>query len=129
MVHHMYNSLLYGLPDSLFQKLQRMQNAAARMLTRTPKYDHVTPILKQLHWLPVSQRVTYKVLMIVFKVIHGLAPAYLEEMLELKPTSGRSMRSNNQSLLLAPKARSATYGDRNFRVLGPALWNKLPLSL
>jgi len=123
------NSLLYGLPDTLLQRLQRVQNSAARMLTRTPLRDHITPILRELHWLPVHQRIIYKVLMIVFKALHELAPSYIQEMIELKPTSERSMRSDSQSLLIVPRARTVSYGDRNFRVFAPVLWNKLPTSM
>ena len=123
------NSLLYGIPDFLLQRLQRIQNSAARMLTKHPKQDHVSPILKQLHWLPVSQRIIFKVLTIVFKALHGLAPPYIEELLHSKPVSERSMRSNNQGFLLVPKRRTVTYGDRNFRVFAPVLWNNLPSGL
>ena len=118
--------MLYGLPDTLLKRLQQVQNAAARMLTKTPKREHITPILHELHWLPVSHRIIFKVIMIVFKAIHGLAPPYIEELVQQKPLSERSMRSDNQCLLLTSKARTVTYGDRNFRVYAPVLWNNLP---
>jgi hypothetical protein len=123
------NSLLYGIPETLLQRLQRVQNAAARMLTQSPKQDHVSPILRELHWLPVSQRIVYKVLTIVFKALHGLAPLYIEELLHFKPVTERSMRSNNQRYLVVPRVRTVTYGDRNFRVFAPVLWNNLPIAI
>ena len=66
-------SLLYGLPMKSISKLQRVQYAAARLITNTPRYDHNTPVLRSLHWLSVEERVTFKILTLSFKAIHGLA--------------------------------------------------------
>jgi len=68
------NSLLYGISDGLLTKLQTVQNAAARVVTGTRKFDHITPVLRQLHWLPVRQRIIFKLAMMVFKCIRRLAP-------------------------------------------------------
>ena len=88
--------------------------------------DHITPILKQLHWLPVKFRLQYKALLMVFKILNGTAPEYLSELiLHYKPK--RSLRSENQSLLQVPSTRLKTFGDRAFSVFGPRLWNNLPL--
>ena len=65
----------------------------------------------------------------MFKALHGLAPPYIEELLQFKPASERSMRSNNQCFLVVPRARTVTYGERNFRVFAPVLWNNLPSGL
>ena len=73
------NSLLYGIGDGLVKKLQAVQNSAARVVTGTRKYDHITPVLCDLHWLPVRHRIDFKVAMTVFKCIHGLAPQYLAD--------------------------------------------------
>ena len=70
------NSLLYGFPNSCILKLQRMQNSAARNIYQRKKFDQVTPLLKQLHWLPIRQRIEYKLLLLCFKAQHGLAPSY-----------------------------------------------------
>ena len=76
------NSLLYGLPQFLIDHLQAVQNCAARLITRSRKHDHITPILRQLHWLPVHSRIKYKILLLTFKALHGLAPSYITEMLQ-----------------------------------------------
>ena len=73
------NSLLVGVSGDLLNRLQSVQNAAARMVTGTRKYDHITPVLRGLHWLPIRQRVVYKVAMLVYKCLHGVAPSYLTE--------------------------------------------------
>ena len=65
------NSLLYGLPQTLIDRLQAVQNCAAHLVTRSRKHDHITPILKQLHWLPVYSRIKYKILLLTFKALHG----------------------------------------------------------
>ena len=70
------NSLLYGLPQHLISRLQSIQNKAARVVTRTGKFDHITPVLKQLHWLPVRYRIVFKILLLVYKALNGTAPSY-----------------------------------------------------
>jgi len=70
------NSLLYGISDGLLTKIQTVQNAAARVVTGTRKFDHITPVLHQLHWLPVLQQITFKLAMITFKRLNGLVPSY-----------------------------------------------------
>ena len=71
------NSLLYGVSDELLRKLQVIQNAATRVVTVAKKFDHITPVLRELHWLPVRERIRFKLAMIVYKCLHGLAPPYL----------------------------------------------------
>ena len=71
------NSLLVGVADHVIRKLQRVQNAAARMITGTCKFDHITPILRELHWLLVAKWIQYKIAMLVNKCLRGLAPLYL----------------------------------------------------
>ena len=73
--------LLYGSPSSEMQKLQRLQNAAARLITRTKKSDHITPVLINLHWLPIKHRVIFKLLLYTYKALHGLTPDYLANLL------------------------------------------------
>ena len=117
------NSLYYGICHSSLSRLQPDQNAAARMLTGTRKRDHISPILALLHWLPVKYRIDFKVLLLVFKALHGLAPLYISDLLMLYHTS-RPLRSSNQFNLAIPQTRMKTKGDHGFSAVAPALWNK-----
>ncbi len=119
------NALLGGCPASSINKLQIVQNAAARVLTRSRKYDHITPILQSLHWLPIKFRISYKILLLTYKSLNGLAPAYLNSLLSrYNPT--RSLRSQNSGLLVVPRIAKSTKGGRAFSYLAPKLWNSLP---
>ena len=120
------NSILYGLPDYLIGRLQQIHNTAARILTLTRKYDHISPILKKLHWLPVEKRIIYKILILTYRCLHESTPIYLADLLHPHQPS-RSLRSSELSLLRVPKSRTKTYGDRAFQNAAPKLWNKLPL--
>jgi hypothetical protein len=118
------NALLQGISKTQLDKLSRVQRTAARVVTCTKKYTPIN-ILNELHWLPVAQRISFKILVLVFKSLNGLGPQYLTELLDAYvPT--RSLRSQDQLLLLIPKTRLITAGDRAFRVAGPKLWNVLP---
>ena len=75
------NSLLYGLPTTQLNKIQRLLNAAARLVCRSPRYCHLTPLMHNLHWLPVNLRIRFKVLLFVFKAIHGVAPCYISDLI------------------------------------------------
>ena len=97
-----YNSLLFRLPDKQIKKLQRGQNAAARLISYTPWFGHITPVLRTLHWLPIRFRIEFKMLVIIFKSIHGLSPVYISDLTSTKLQSKYCLRSNNV-LLLAPK--------------------------
>lgn len=118
------NALYYGLPQLLLNRLQRIQNTAARLVMRRRKYEHITPVLSELHWLPVRYRIQYKILLLVFKSIFGLAPVYLSNLIN-EYTAVRNLRSNSKDLLIVPTTRTV-YGERRFGVCGPKLWNALP---
>ena len=121
----LYNCLLYGVSQCAIQKLQKVMNAAAKLILGGKKFDSVTPLLKKLHWLPVKQRINYKILLITYKALHGLAPSYLKDL--LKPyRPNRNLRSNDQLLLQIPRTNKS-YGDRAFEICAPKLWNDLPL--
>ena len=123
------NCLLLGLPQNLIQKLQLLQNAAARLIMKIRKHDHITPTLQDLHWLPVLQRIDYKTILIVFKALHDLAPGYIKDMLTVKHNTRHSLRSNGSNVLVVPKSGSVRYGDRNLKNIAPKLWNELPSNL
>ncbi|KAF7710058.1 hypothetical protein HF521_008930, partial [Silurus meridionalis] len=122
------NALLGGCPASLINKLQLVQNAAARVLTRSKKYDHITPILSSLHWLPVKFRLDYKLLLLTYKALNGLAPMYLSSLLT-RYNPPRSLRSQNSGLLVVRRMAKSTKGGRTFSHLAPKLWNSLPDSV
>ena len=108
------NSLLYGINKSHLDKLQRLQNCAARLVTGTRKYEHITPVLKELHWLPVRFRIQYKILLLCFKCFYGIAPSYLCDLLAPYNPSCYNFRSCSGNLLHVPKSALATGGDRSF---------------
>jgi hypothetical protein len=121
-------ALLYGLPASVIQRLQRIQNTAARVATRRKKHDHITPALENLHWLPIHYRVQYKVLLYVFKALKQEAPLYLEELVNIyKPA--RSLRSESNTTLVTPIVRAKSYGESRFDKAAASLWNGLPNDL
>ncbi len=122
------NSLFTCLSNSTLKRLQVVQNSAAKLLTKSSKRSHVTPILISLHWLPVKFRINLKIIVMVFRALHGQAPVYINEM--LKPyNSSRNLRSSNQILLVVPRSRLKTKGDCAFEVVVPKLWNALPREL
>ncbi len=105
-----------------------VQNAAARLLTTSRVFDHISLILTSLHWLPVKQRIEFKILVLVFKALHGLAPAYLFDLLRCHNPS-RTLRSSNLGVLSVRRSRLIHRGDRAFAIAGPKLWNSLPGSV
>ena len=122
------NSLLCGAPSTLINKLQRIQNIVARIISGHGRCEHITPVLKSLHWLPVQQRIKFKTLVLVYKAVNNLAPVYLQELLHPHvPCIG--LRSSEKNLLVVPFTRSSAIQQCAFSAAGPRLWNSLPLSL
>ena len=121
------NSLLHNLPNYQTKKLQFIQNHAARAVKKCKKSDNITQTLIDLHWLPVKFRLQYKLLILVYKCLHGDGPAYLSSLLEEYHPS-RNLRSTAQACLYESLVHKR-YGERAFSVAGPKLWNVLPESL
>ena len=124
--------MLYGLSDSLTKRLRNLQNSAARLVTRTRLNEHITPILRDLYWLPVYQRTQFKILVITFKIVHGQAPLYLSSLLT-RWSPRKSTRQAAEIRFIEPEFRrdycSEYYGGRSFSVAASRLWNKLPNSI
>jgi hypothetical protein len=123
------NSLLCGCPQYLIDRLQKIQNNAARLVVRVRKTDHVTPILKSLHWLPVSSRIQYKVMSICFNCLSGTSPEYLSSLLHVYTPSRELRSSSDKRKLCIPSVQTKTFGQRTFVYQAPVLWNTLPLEV
>ena len=115
------NSLQYGISNKLINRLQKLQNAAARLVTNSRKDVSSRKLLQTLHWLPIRSRIQFKILTLVYRCLHDQAPTYLSDLLSIKDPSTYSLRSNHSFLLQVPKMKCKTFGDRGFHVAGPIL--------
>ena len=102
------NALLQGLPQVLIERLQRIQNCAARLIIRSRKSEHITPVLRELHCLQVKYRLRFKVNTFMYKALNGLAPAYMSDIVQ-KHQPTRSLRSTEKSLLVVPVLHLKTH--------------------
>jgi len=118
------NSLFVGMTDSNFKKLQRVQNTLARVVLRAGKFEHITPALIDLHWLPVKQRVVYKQALITFNVLHNDSPLYLRDLLTMY-TPSRNLRSSSHHLLSVGYMRTVS-ASRCYKHSAATIWNALP---
>ena len=121
------NSFLAGLPVYLVRRLQLVLNASALLTYHLRRSDHISDALACLHWLRVPERIEFKIAVLTYKVIHGLAPGYLGPFTRVAGLpSRRSLRSVGTNRLLVPTSRLSTVGSRAFPVTGPQIWNDLP---
>ena len=121
------NSLLSGVPMYMTDQLQRVHNTAARIVTRSNP-EHITPVLESLHWLKIRYRIRFKILLLTYKCINGLAPEYLSDLV-IPYCPKRVLRSASQCRLKIQDSRLKTQGDRSFRVASQKEWNQLPLDI
>jgi len=121
------NTTLAGLPASQLSRLQSVLNAAARLIHRSSRYEHVTPILRDLHWLQSPERIDFELAVLTYRCLHGLATRYLSDHIQsIAVFNRRSLRSSSSSQLVIQRTRLSTVGDRAFPVVGCHLWNNLP---
>ena len=121
------NSVLWGLPATQLDRLQRVQNAAARIVTRTKRTEHITPVLHSLHWLPITKRIDHKILSLAYSCMRNTAPEYLSEIVPVYQPP-RRLRSCSQSLFCLPSSENTNKkrsGARAFKNAVPKLWNPL----
>ena len=115
-----------GTRNSVIQSMQKVQNTAARLILRAPRHQNCTPLLQQLHWLPVSEGIKYKTSCMCYNAITGSAPSYFSELLHLY-SPFRSLRSSSDTRMLKiQRFNRKTNGFRTFSHFGPHIWNNLP---
>uniref|UniRef100_A0A8C6KA24 Reverse transcriptase domain-containing protein n=1 Tax=Nothobranchius furzeri TaxID=105023 RepID=A0A8C6KA24_NOTFU len=119
------NSLLSGSPQNVVKSLQLVQNAAARVLMRIKKRDHISPVLASLHWLPVKFRIDFKILLLTYKALNNQAPSYISDLI-VPYVPNRALRSQTAGLLVVPRISKIRMGGRSFSYQAPLLWNQLP---
>jgi len=124
------NSVFTGISGQLLQRLQTIQNAAARLITGDRRSQHMTSILHQLHWLPIRQRILFKTPVLVYKCRRGMAPSYLSTYcMPASSHDGRCHLPSAASGQLTVPRMTTNYGDHSFTVSGPTMWNSLPAAL
>ena len=121
------NAVFVGLRTSSLKPMQSLQNQAAKVILQKRKFDSASDCLKELHWLPIIQRIHFKVLCLVFKCIYNTAPGFLKQLIQFRKSTYNTRSSCNPPLFV-PRTFTS-FGSRAFSSLGPKLWNDLPDSL
>ena len=123
------NSLFSAVPDEKIYRLQQIQNHAARLIRKIPMKESITPVLKDLHWLPVKARIEFKILVYTYQCLYEESfPTYLSSHINFYKPS-RTLRSSSKLSINKPKANLRYFGERSFYVTGPDLWNRLPFNI
>ena len=122
------NALFKNLNKYQIESLQKLQNFAAKVVLGKSLYDHVTPCLIELHWLPVAYRIDFKISLLTFKCLNGLAPSYLSSLIEIY-NPNRNLRSASKFLLKEKVSNFKKIGEKCFSFSAPKVWNKLPISI
>ena len=123
------NSLLAGSPKCLLNRLQKVQNSAARLVCRSSKQQHITPLLQSLHWLPIESRINYKLASVCFSSFCGTGPKYISDILQVYTPSRQLRSSTDTRLLRISSIRTKSFGQRSFCFQGPTVWNTLPTTV
>ena len=113
-----HNATLLGLPQCQVHKLPKILNVAARMISGKSRFEHISPVLMDLHWLPVKKRVDFKLLVITYKALHALAPAYISNLIELHVSGRHGLRSACTPKLSERRSRRS-WGDRSLMAAAP----------
>ena len=122
------NGLLSSIPSTQLDRVQRLQNWAARLVFQVSRDHPSQSLLNSLHWLPLKQRIKFKLLLFVYKILNNQAPKYLDTCLNLY-TPTRSLRSSSDPLRLTYSVTRTLAGDRTFTVSASKYWNDLPLTV
>ena len=112
------NGLYFDIAEKLLNQLQVLQNAAAKLITGKQKYDHVSDDLASLHWLHVKKRIIFKIALLAYKAVNGLAPSYLQDMFQYS--------HHGHVLKLMIPSVTSRHGKRSFSYIGPKIYNNLP---
>ena len=121
------NSILCELPARDLNRMQRVQNATAKLILGVDKYASTTHCLRTLHWLPIKARIEHKILSLVYKALHDRGPQYLRDLLQECLPMRQGLRSSTEfKPLVVPRTRLKTFTARSFLVQGPLAWNRLP---
>ena len=122
------NSILYNVPRSKTDRLQRLQNQCARILSKSPRREHITPVLKKIHWLKIQYRIICNILMLTYKSYYNMAPPYLCELINQNESHVNTCLGTDHHQLIMPpisKDCSNTFLERSFIYAAPCEWNKL----
>ena len=122
------NSSLTGITSDQLNHLQRVQNCATRLVVKKRKHENITPILTELHWLPLEFRIQYKLAVLAFRHFEGTLPLYLSSVLHTYQPS-HVLRSSSEKLLKIPRVNFKSAGEHSFHFAAPTAWNSLPSSL
>ena len=120
-----HNSTYVGLPQVSLHKLQLALNTAARVVSHTPRHEHITTTLQQMNWLPITKRCQMKLLVMTFKVLHQEAPQYIIDLFHWY-SPARTLRSASSTSLVPQRGKTIRFGKRLIDTLTAALWNGLP---
>ena len=121
------NMILIGLPEVDIKKMQIVQNMAAKLVLNCSAMESSTCCLRNLHWLPIRERIEHKLIRMTYKCLNGEAPDYLSDLLSVIPESIRMLKSSNRyKQLLVPRVKRKTFAARSFSIMAPSLWNELP---